>query len=488
MKITGLGLDFTTGKLLYESVPEEQFADDVYKLIGAKIPRMQLTLQATAPVTTFRGELQKKPSIDLNDPKSAGWTYLLNEKDPQREQIEKSLAPLAEHRTGGSVKPLYFHGEPEDEWPDWLENNYSIMHLDDRRPPHYILIVGSPQQVPFHFQSFLDTFASVGRIDFEDPGQLKTYIDKVIRLEKQAGPACSGEAVIFATDGGFGDPTYFSRLNMAEPLADHIEKKLGFVTRRLMGPDATKKQLLDTLLNTKAPLVYTASHGLGAFNLSVEEQRKLNGAICCQLRPGEQLTLDSLLTVDDIPLDRPFLEGAAFFQFACFGYGTPAQSDYEHWLSDKSVRYGAEDFIAALPKKLIFHPRGPIAYIGHVDTAFLHAFTNPDDPYIADRWHPRIAPFKTAIEDLLAVEPCGRSLEEMNNQYSVGNAFLSNIYNKLKQQPDKWTTDMKARFVNAWIRRNDAMNYYIFGDPAARLRISDQPQPDINALRGLKPR
>jgi hypothetical protein len=131
------------------------------------------------------------------------------------------------------------------------------------------------------------------------------------------------------------------------------------------------------------------------------------------------------------------------------------------------------DFVSALPKKLLFNPRGPIIYIGHVDTAFLHAFTDPDDPNIFDRWHPRIVPFKTAIEGLLNVDPCGRSMEEMNNQYSVGNAFLSSTYDRLQRQPAKWTPEMKTRFVNAWIRRNDAMNYLIFGDPAVRLRISD---------------
>jgi len=471
MKIKGFGLDFS-GKLLYKSIEEAKYADELFKMIRGKIPRMKAMLQATVPGATFRGELEKNRSVDLNDPAAAGWTYLINENDPRRKQIENIIKPLAEHRMGGDVKPLFFRGESEDEWTEWFENNIYNLHLSNQRPPHYILIIGSPQQVPFHFQSFLDTFSSVGRIDFDNQGQFKTYIDKVIRLEKQTDPACIKETIFFAPDGGQSDPTYFSKRFMAEPLADHVEKELKFNTRRLMGGNATKSALMEMLQGSRAALVYTASHGLGAFNLSQADQRKYNGAICCQLLPGENLTLDSLLTADDISYDSPFLEGAAFFQFACFGYGTPAESDYEHWLSDKTEQYGDEDFVAALPKKLLFHPKGPVIYIGHVDTAFLHAFTDPEEPYIFDRWHQRIVPFKAAIESLIGVDPCGRSMEEMNNQYSVGNAYLANFYDRLQRKPSEWTSEMKTRFVNAWIRRNDAMNYMIFGDPAASLRIS----------------
>lgn len=473
MKLAGLGIDFSTGKLLYQSVDEEQFADRIFALTSDRVPSMRMMLQAVTPGVTFRGEMEKKPSIDLNDPKSAGWTYLINENDPQRPEIESILTPLAKHRTGGNVTPLFYHGEKEEEWADWFEENYYAMHLAGQKPPHFILVIGSPKQVPFHFQSFLDTIASVGRLDFEDLVQLKTYVDKVIRLDQQVTPANVKEAVFFATDGGIQDPTFFSRKYMAEPLADHVESKLKFRVERLIEKDATRTKLLNVLKVTKAAIVYTASHGLGAFNLPTSEQHKLNGSICCQTQPGETLTLDHLLTADDIPLDRPFLEGSAFFEFACFGYGTPAQSDYEHWLAEKPVHYGKEDYTAAFPKKLLSHPYGPIIYIGHLDTAFLHAFTNPNDPFIKDRWHPRIVPFKTAVECLLNVEPCGRSMQEMNDQYSLGNAYLANNYDKVRRKLTKWNKEMKIRFVNAWIKRSDAQNYHVFGDPAARLRISD---------------
>jgi hypothetical protein len=471
MNLIGLGVD-STGKPLFRRVDEEKFADRIFSMVRRKAPLMKKMVQAVTPGVTFKAELERKPSVDLNDAKSAGWTYLVNGKDPRRKLVENFLDPLAQHRTGGSVIPLLYHGEKPEEWINWLQDNYYTMHLAGQKPPHFILIVGSPKQVPFHFQSLLDTVASVGRLDFEDPTELRTYVEKVIRLDQQATPANVKEAVFFATDGGLQDPTYFSRKYMAEPLADHTESYLKFQTIRLMGREATKANLLDVFKNTKAAIVYTASHGLGAFNLSTKEQLKLNGSICCQTRSGEGLTFDHLVNADSIPLDQPFLEGAAFFQFACFGYGTPAESDYEHWFTKKPLHYGKEDFTAALPKKLLSHPRGPLIYIGHLDTAFLHAFLDPDDRFIVERWHPRIVPFKAALESLLNVEPCGRSMEEMNNQYSIGNAHLANTYDRLRRDKSRWTQEMKIAFVNSWIRRSDAQNYLVFGDPSARLRIS----------------
>jgi hypothetical protein len=207
----------------------------------------------------------------------------------------------------------------------------------------------------------------------------------------------------------------------------------------------------------------------------MDQQKKYNGAICCQARG--QLTVQDLFSADDVPANEAFLEGAVFFQFACFGYGTPAQSDYAHWMPEEGMvpkKYADADFVAALPKRLLAHPRGPIAYVGHLDTAFLHGFTDQNDPYIMDRWHARIQPFVHIVDQLLEVQPSGLAMEDMNKKYSVYNIVLNNVYDRLKRGAFKWTPETERRFVDTWIIRSDAQNYMILGDPAARLRI---PEP-----------
>jgi len=72
--------------------------------------------------------------------------------------------------------------------------------------------------------------------------------------------------------------------------------------------------------------------------------------------------------------------------------------------------------VAALPKRLLSHPNGPIAFIGHVDAAWMHGFVdNPDHPDILDRWHRRIEPFVSALNSLLEVQPVGLALQGIAN-------------------------------------------------------------------------
>ena len=468
--IMALGLDLR-GAPLFQPMDEETVARSLIDSLGRNIDRVQDLAKVTTRGVSFRGEMEALP-INPGDPRAAGWTFLLNEKDPQRQDLERLIRPLAEHRKmTDPEKPLLFHGEPPEDWFNWITDNYTSLQLHGEQVPQYILILGGPEQVPFHFQSILNTNAKVGRLCFtSDDGlyQLKTYVDKLIRLETAADPVVSREVLVFAPDGGPQDPTYYSREYMAQPLGDHIQE-LGFPVKRLLAFDATKQKLADMLTSSQPALVYTASHGLGAMSEPEEFQRDYNGAICCQ--HSGQLTMDDLYSAKDVPLDRPFLEGAVFFQFACFGFGTPADSDFTHWLKGVPEHYTKADFMAALPQRLLAHPRGPIVYIGHLDTAFLHGFTDADQPAAADRWHNRIAPFVSAVDNLLRVQPSGFSMTDMSGRYSFCNALITNFYDREDRGTMVWNPTSEAQFLNTWITRGDSQNYMIFGDPAARLRI-----------------
>jgi hypothetical protein len=468
MKIMGTGLNYS-GNYLFQPMEANAVVKALMSALEPNAAGVKSLARTTAEAVSFRGEMERI-TVDPSDPRVAGWTFLVNSADPQRDEIEKILEPLAEHRGMTDPKePLLYNGESSDEWLTWLHDNYYALDLEGRQVPQYLLIVGDPAQVPFRFQSILDTVAKVGRVAFDTLDDLKQYIRKLIRVETEESPLVAKEVVLFAPDAGLPDPTYFSRMYMVQPLAQHIQDELGFSTHMIIGDDATKRNL-QADLNTKNPaLVYTASHGLIAIDEPAEIQKHYNGAICCQ-HTGS-LTAESLFAADDIPLDQPFLEGAIVFQFACFGYGTPAESDYAHWLDGVPKKYTEADFIAALPKSLLAHPRGPIAFIGHLDTAFLHGFADAADPMILDRWHTRIAPFKKAVGQLLGVQPSGLAMEDMNKRYSICNALITNTYDRQRRGKLTWTEDLRERFLDYWITRGDAQNYLIFGDPAARLRI-----------------
>jgi hypothetical protein len=469
MRILGTGIDYSSGDFLISPVEEEAFGEAVLDSLQQHAGELQTAGRTRARGTALRGEVERARTVDLGDPRSAGWTFLVNRDDPNRSDIEKALAPLAAHRGMGTADPLVFSSEAPDDWHDWLQENYFGLDLEGKTPPHYVLVVGSPDRVPFHFQSMFDSAASVGRLDFDTVADLQTYVDKVLRHERAADPTASRETMFFATDGGPGDATHFSRRFMVDPLADHVARTCRFPTTSTVADEATKDQLLEAGRLRKPALVYTASHGMAAPKEPLETQLRVNGGICCQHLRGDGMQ-EWLLTADDIDSATPFFEGAVVFQFACFGYGTPAESDFGHWLGGPTLNTAAT-FVAALPKKLLAHPRGPIAFIGHVDTAWLHGFDDPNNPYLVERWSSRMTPYKKAVETLLACQPAGLAMSDMNKRFDYANAQLTLTFDRMMRRRLELTPAVRQQLANTFIFRSDAQNYLVFGDPAARLRI-----------------
>jgi hypothetical protein len=466
MRILGTGVNLK-GQPLFQPEEESIIADQVLKSMEQNIESINTVSRATARSATFKGEIKGKTK-DFRDPLLVGWSYLLNAHDPKRADIQEILKPLALLR--GMEAPLLFENTDPDEWLEWLNENYYGLNTRRKKVPRYVLIAGGPDQVPFKFQSILDGVASVGRVQFDTLDDLDRYVKKIIRIEAAPDPLVDKEVVIFATDQGPDDATYYSQKYMAQPIIRHIRDELNFKTHNILGPEATRKNLLQTLVSRKPALVYTASHGLGGATESPDFQKHYNGAVCCQYT-GD-LTMDDLFSAQNVPTEQPFLEGAVFFQFACFSYGTPGESDYAHWMNKGPEKNNAGDFIAALPKRLLAHPRGPIAFIGHMDEALLLGFDDPNNPDILERWHNRIAPFVHAVDSLLGVEPPGMAMDQMNDRYNSCNAMITYTIDKQKRNKLVWDEEHKTRFFDNWLLRGDAQNYMVFGDPGVHLRIS----------------
>lgn len=466
MKLMTLGVDLSSGAPLIPPMEEDSLATAVARGLGDRAPALRTLCRNTNTCIAFRGEMQRRKTPDLGDPLSAGWTFLANEADPLLGEYIRVLRPLAERRgMADPSAPLLFAHQALSDWADW-----SLEQLERSAPapaPKYILIVGDPEQVPFSFQSFLDSTAFVGRLALDTVDDLARYVEKVLRLEDAPAPAVARETLFFAPDGGFDDPTFYSRRNMAAPLADLVRKQHGIDVRSIEGDEASRKNLRAACALRSPALVFVAAHGIGGGDDDLQTRRRYNGAICCADSDG--WSLGSAFCADDVPLDLPFLEGAAFFQFGCFGYGTPAQSDFLHWLGDAPVASG-QSTVSALPKALLAHPRGPIAYVGHVDLAWLHAFTDPDAPGLR-RLHNRLTPFVAAVDALLRLQPVAMAMEGMNSRYNQHNLLLTSLFDRMKRRGQAFSEEHWARLIDLFICRGDAQNYFVLGDPAAQLRI-----------------
>lgn len=469
MHILGLGIDYETGLPLVPPLDEQALYDLFMRTLEEKTGELdELARPAQEGEPVIPRELERRPTADQGDPTKAGWTYLVNAADPQLEQIREIIRPLAERRgMPDPDAPLLYHGETQDQWVDWMTEQYSPLVLDT--VPLYVLIVGGPEMVPFWFQSMFASTAAVGRVRFENLDDLQVYVQKVIRLETAPAPVPTNQAIFFAPDGGRYDATSLSRRYLVEPLIRHVKENTQAQAAHMLGDPATKRGLEGLLRGARPALVFTASHGLAAPRQELTVQRRINGAICCQ-DPGGYPLSERIYAAEDVPSGEPFLEGAIFFQFACFGYGTPAESDYQHWLGQTGLNSQA-DFIAALPQRLLAHPRGPLACIGHLDMAWLHGFADPADPPSDEMWSPRIAPFVTAVEDLLHCYPPGLAMRDMNKRYNMMNAHLSNTYDRIQRGKETVDDKFKKRLASLFITRSDAQNYMVFGDPAVQVRI-----------------
>ena len=145
MRILGTGIDYSTGEVLIDSIDEETFGQTIEASLARHADQVRSTARMRARGAAVRGEVERERTVDLGDPRAAGWTFLVNRDDPRRADIEKALGPLAEHRGMSQPSPLVFNGEPEEEWQDWMQEHYLQLELDGKKVPHYILIAGGPR-------------------------------------------------------------------------------------------------------------------------------------------------------------------------------------------------------------------------------------------------------------------------------------------------------------------------------------------------------
>src|SRR5512146_1960766 len=115
MRIFGMGLDWQ-GKRLFEPLEEANLTDALVAALVPNTPRVQGRTRSTSRAVVFRGE-QRRRVVDRGDPKAAGWSFLVAEKDPRRDAYIEALAPLARARGMADPKtPLLFASTDPGDW------------------------------------------------------------------------------------------------------------------------------------------------------------------------------------------------------------------------------------------------------------------------------------------------------------------------------------------------------------------------------------
>lgn len=335
--------------------------------------------------------------------------------------------------------------------------------------PLYLLIVGSPEQIPFEFQYLLDTYWSVGRLHFDAPAQYRAYAEGVVAYETAPTLPHRKRVAVFSARNAGDRATALLMDQVASPLVEGtttmkpLGERQGFQIQPFLGEAATKDNLRN-LLRADVPggapaLLFTGSHGV-SFSLSDTDQREKQGAILCDEWSGGRVEAVHYFAAADLPADVK-VHGLIHFFFACYGGGCPKFDTYSRLPDGSPKQIAAAPMVARLPQMLLAN--GALAVIAHIDRAWSHSFQ-------VGRGVPQVQEFRDVMVRVMKGERIGASTDQFNLRWAVLSAELSDLQRQQQALPGQVSM---AALANRWVARDDARNYVTLGDPAVRLRVED---------------
>jgi hypothetical protein len=147
------------------------------------------------------------------------------------------------------------------------------------------------------------------------------------------------------------------------------------------------------------------------------------------------------------------------FLFACFGGGCPDTDSYYYASDGSRLPLAPQPLIARLPQALL--SRGALAVIAHIDRAFSYAFEDVMGT-------PQAQLLRTPLELLMKGRRVGLATDPLNLQWS---SLAAQLGIALGGNAPGAPPPRSPLLANLYIARDDARNYVVLGDPAARVRI-----------------
>ena len=425
--------------------------------------------------------------IDLSDLSETGWGVIFPfGPDPK---IRAALEPLlslrkqqANSRKEGRYKEFsgsagYRPGESNRDFLARCGVEASQPADPDRGVPYFLLIVASPEQIPYRFQYQLDVQYAVGRIWFDSLEEYAQYAQSVVDAETRK-IRVGRKAAFFGVQNADDPATSLSAMEMVKPLAEKLPQLLAddglkpWKIVSIIGAEAKKDRLARLLGGAETPSVlFTASHGMG-FPNGDSRQFAHQGALLCQDWPGPRagtgpIRPDYYFAGDDIGADAN-LQGMIAFHFACYGAGTPKMDDFAHLAFRNPVEIAPHAFVASLPKRLLGHQKGgALAVVGHVERAWGYSF-------YWNRIGRQLQTFESALYQVMSGQRLGCAIDYFNSRYAALSTELTSELEEIKfgKEPDN------DYLAGTWTAHNDARSYVILGDPAVRLPLIDEGEAE----------
>lgn len=351
---------------------------------------------------------------------------------------------------------IYSYLPGEDKFTFLTRHLYGPGTVDPEQFPYYLLLVGSPEEIPFHFQYALAQQFAVGRLYLESTEGYIRYAENVIAHEREN--QLHRELAIFAPGHEGDDPTRMSVDHMARPLSEELAEAYPHWEVNPYLNAVARRSCLSELLESSPPaLLFAAGHGLCVHHEDPRYDRYHGSILCADWRgrhAGEDAGLSHAFTTDDLT-DSMDLSGTMVWLHTCSSAGAPRTSIF------KDAEPAPQAIISALPKAMLAHPGGPaLAVIAHVDTTYYHSFLWEDARQKES--FENLATFKSVLSHLMMGLPVGRAMVHFS-------AFCAEL--ALAQvQPEVQRSLARQHFLR--MACLDLRNFVLFGDPAVSLRMS----------------
>ncbi len=420
--------------------------------------------------------------VDVRDLASAGWGVVFaQETDPAVMDALGELIALRREQAGEHFR-LYSGaegvaaGESKSAWLS--KRGAGPGPANPKKVPYYLLLVGSPEDIPFRFQTQLDVDYAVGRLHFDTPEEYANYAASVVRAETGAGRARPRQATFFGAVNGDDLATTQTTGKLVQPLFQAARQHPDWTFGGLFGPEATKAGLTDLLGGATTPAVlFAGSHGLKLPNGHANQLRH-QGALVCSEWPGPNqwngpIPQNFFLAGEDLSADAD-LSGLIACFYACFAGGTPLMDDFvRQTFNDRPEQIAPAPFLADLPRRMLNRPRGgALAVVSHVERVWNCSYEWPGVG-------PQIDVFESYLRQLLNGYPVGAAVEFFNGRYAGLAVLLADLLERIDHGEEPQTEDLAFH----WTANNDARGYMIIGDPAVRaVTAHREPAPLPTAI------
>lgn len=249
--------------------------------------------------------------------------------------------------------------------------------IGDTKLPWYMLIAGTPNEIPWHVQYLMNATCFTGRLDLDEEASAR-YVDALVNGWKES-VVSSNRPVVWAVDNGPPDITWLMRGTIADPVAAKLraDLQIGNKIAHLAGATATASGFINAVKLAQPALIVTTSHGLTSPISDPAVMRKQLGLLVDGL--GASITPEALL--DDWQPD-----GAIWYAHACCSAGSDVGTSYKGLVkAGSSVEQTLEAVgalgaaVAPLPKALLGARKPARAFVGQVEPTFNYTLRNPEN-------------------------------------------------------------------------------------------------------------